>query len=69
MTDKVAQQVDLDRVLAVADQVSGARDKSLLWLRQPLKEFNGQSPEILVAMGRTDDVIDYLNSISSGFVG
>jgi hypothetical protein len=69
MSEKADREADLDRVLAVADQVSGGRRESLLWLRHPLKEFKGKTAESLVAMGRADDVIGYLNSTSNGFVG
>lgn len=69
MSDSRDRQADLDRVLAIADQVSGGRQESLLWLGRPLKEFRDQSPESLISMGRADDVIGYLRSIASGFVG
>ena len=69
MTDSSSRDIDLDRVLAVADQMSGARSESLKWLHQPLREFKGEKPHSLVMMGRVDDVIGYLHSISSGFVG
>ena len=69
MTDNPNLETDLDRVLAVVDQISGDRPKSLLWMRSPLKEFKGHTPERLVSIGRVDDVIAYLDSISSGFVG
>jgi hypothetical protein len=69
MSGGVDREADLDRVLAAADQVSGARRESLRWLRHPLKEFNGETAESSVAIGRADDVFGYLNSISSGFGG
>ena len=69
MTDFPSREIDLDRVLAIADQISGGRSESLKWLHQPLREFNGQTPHSLVLMDRVEDVIGYLNSISSGFVG
>jgi hypothetical protein len=34
-----------------------------------LREFKGKTPEELVSIGRVEDVIAYLNSISSGYVG
>lgn len=69
MTDNPNLETDLDRVLSAVDQISGDRHKSLLWLRSPLKEFKGHTPENLVSIGRVEDVIAYLNSVSSGFVG
>lgn len=67
MTDKPNLEADLDRVLAVVDEISGDRPKSLLWLRSPLEEFKGHTPERLVSIGRVDDVIAYLNSTLSPF--
>lgn len=69
MTALSGNSFDLERVLAIVDQISGGQQESSLWLRQPLQEFNGLSPESLVEMGRADDVIGYLSSLSGGFVG
>jgi uncharacterized protein (DUF2384 family) len=69
MTDKPSREADFERVLAVADQISGDRQASLLWLRRPLKEFDDRTPENLILMGQVENVLAYLSSISSGFVG
>jgi hypothetical protein len=69
MTADLNREADLDRLLTIVDQVSGDRQASLNWLQSPLKEFEGRTPETLVLAGRVEDVIAYLNSISSGFVG
>jgi hypothetical protein len=69
MTDTPHRESELNLVLSLADRISGSRQESLLWLRRPLKEFNGKSPEHLVSLGRVDELIGYLNSISGGFVG
>ena len=69
MTDNPNLEADLNKVLSVVDDISGDRHKSLLWLRSPLKEFKEKTPEDLVSIGRVEDVIAYLDSISSGYVG
>jgi hypothetical protein len=69
MTVDSNREADLERVLALVDRVSGDRQASLAWLQSPLKEFGGRTPENLVLMGRVEDVLAYLNSISRGFVG
>lgn len=69
MTADFSRAPDLERVLSAVDQISGDRQASLAWLRLPLKEFGNRTPENLVSMGRVEDVIAYLDSISSGFVG
>lgn len=68
MRDSFNNEGEIDRVLALADQISGDRQKSLLWLRRPLKQFNDQTPEQLVLKGRAGDLIPFLNSLSSGYV-
>lgn len=60
---------DVDRVIAFAESISGDRAKAVEWLNQPLEEFGGKTPLQLVAEGRTDDVIGYLQSFESGYVG
>lgn len=64
-----ACDTELVRVLAAADLVTVNREESVAWLERPLVAFGGQTPRALVASGRTDDVICYLGSLSSGFVG
>jgi len=60
---------DLERILEAVDQLSGDRQVSLAWLRTPLKEFQGLTPEELVGSGRTVDLLAYVDSVSGGFVG
>ena len=69
MTNSQVRDTKLLKVLAAADQVTANREESLAWLERPLAAFGGQTPETLVASGRADDVIKYLDSVSSGFVG
>ncbi len=60
---------DRSRVLAAADRVTASREATLEWFRRPLAAFDGKTPADLVALGRVDDVVAYLDSVSSGFVG
>jgi hypothetical protein len=60
---------DVERVILAAEAVSGDHDKAVWWLSQPLATFAGKTAPELIAEGRTDDVIGYLQSCESGFVG
>jgi uncharacterized protein (DUF2384 family) len=62
-------QFDLQGVLSAADDVTGDRTESLAWLVQPLKSFSGRTPASLVKAGKADDLLAYLESVSSGFAG
>lgn len=58
------------RTLAAAEEVFGDQDTAVAWMRnEPLAPFAHRTALDLVNEGRTDDVVDYLGSISSGFVG
>jgi len=60
---------DVDRIVALAESLSGDHAKAIEWLSQPLAAFAGKTALELVAEGRTDDVIGYLQSCESGYVG
>ncbi|PXV60546.1 Protein of unknown function [Dyella jiangningensis] len=60
---------DVDRVIDLAESISGDRAKAVWWLSQPLTTFAGKTALELIAEGRTDDVIGYLQSCESGYVG
>lgn len=64
-----ADMQNIERVILVAEAVSGDHDNAVEWLSQPLDTFGGQTPMQLLAEGCTDKVIDYLHSIAPGFVG
>lgn len=57
------------RVIAAAESLSGDRVKAIKWLDRPLASFSGKTPLQLIEEGRADDVIGYLQSFESGFVG
>ena len=57
------------RIITAAESISGDRSKAVEWLNQPLATFDGKMPLELIAEGRTDDVMGYLQSCESGFVG
>lgn len=60
---------EIDRVLAEAEAVFGDRATAATWLDQPLSTFHGRTPRQLINEGRADDILSYLASIESGFVG
>jgi uncharacterized protein (DUF2384 family) len=59
----------IKRVLASAKIIFGDHDRAVDWLSHPLATFGGKTPLQLIDEGRTDDVVGYLESIQSGFVG
>ncbi|WP_374473194.1 MbcA/ParS/Xre antitoxin family protein [Arenimonas sp.] len=69
MTSSRVTSLDTKRVLAAADLVTGDRKESVAWLKSPVGAFGGQSPEALITLGRTNDVIRYLESLSNGYIG
>lgn len=69
MTSSQSRESDRSRVLAAADRVTSNRAASLEWYGRPSDVFGGKTPEDLVSLGRADDVVGYLDSVSSGFVG
>lgn len=61
---------DVVRVLSAAHQLSGDLDAALFWFRnQPIPEFNHFTPLQLVEQGKVQELIDYIDSISSGAAG
>lgn len=69
MTTERFQEASFAEVLSFVDGITGERQRSLVWLQSPLTQFGGKTPEELISMGRACDVLGYLQSISSGFVG
>jgi uncharacterized protein (DUF2384 family) len=64
-----ASNEDADRVLTRAMTIASNRDRAKQWLDEPLPTFGGKTPLDLVAAGRTQEVLDYLDTIASGFLG
>ncbi|WP_199097666.1 antitoxin Xre/MbcA/ParS toxin-binding domain-containing protein [Dyella sp. ASV21] len=56
-------------VIAAVESISGDRAKAVWWLSQPLATFGGKTALELNAEGRANDVIRYLQSFESGYVG
>jgi hypothetical protein len=65
----VANESPIERILLAAEAISGDRDKAVAWLQDPIATFGGKTALELVAEGRTDDLLGYLASFESGFVG
>lgn len=58
------------RVISAASDTFGDRDTAIAWMmNEPIQAFRHKTAYSLVAEGRTDDVVLYLDSIASGFVG
>ncbi|MDR2213048.1 MAG: DUF2384 domain-containing protein [Pseudomonadales bacterium] len=61
---------DLMRVLSAALEVQPDIERALFLIKnQPIPAFRHKTLLQLVQEGRTDDAIDYLESISGGFAG
>lgn len=61
---------DLMRVLSAAAEAQPDIERALFLVKNyPVPAFRHKTLLQLVQEGRTDDAIDYLESISSGFVG
>jgi hypothetical protein len=70
--NEVLQQYlrDVLRVLTAAEDSNGDRIRAVYWfVNAPLSEFEYRTPEQLVQEGRTQAVIDYIESVSSGATG
>jgi RNA recognition motif-containing protein len=58
------------RAMSAAYEVTEDRDRTIFWFRNtPIAEYAHQTAEQLVAMGKTDAVIAYLQSIALGSSG
>jgi hypothetical protein len=58
------------RALSSAFEVTHDRNRSVFWFRNtPIPEFGYSTAEELVATGKTDAVVAYVTSISSGSTG
>jgi hypothetical protein len=62
-------ELSIQRLLGTVELITGGRARAKKWLTEPVDSFDGKSALELVAEGRTDDVMRYLSSIESGFVG
>lgn len=61
---------DLMRVLSAASVVQPDRGRALFLIKNaPIPAFRHKTILHLVAEGRADEAVDYLESVSSGFVG
>lgn len=61
---------NLMRVLSAASVVQPDRNRALFLIKNaPIPAFRHKTILQLVAEGRTEDAVDYLESVGSGFVG
>lgn len=62
--------VDLLRVLAVATEMTGDKQRAASLIRnEPLRIFGYKTVDTLLKEGRADDVIAYLESLAGGAAG
>lgn len=62
---------DVVRVLAAAEGVAiGDRQRVIFWfMNEPLQDFDYQTPDELVRLGKVQAVFDYIESIAGGATG
>lgn len=61
---------DVVRALSAAYALCGDIDRALFWFRNhPIPEFGHRTAIDLVAAGKVDAVVDYVESLSAGFTG
>ncbi|MGH8107552.1 MAG: MbcA/ParS/Xre antitoxin family protein [Arenimonas sp.] len=69
MKDSIDASSSEQFILAEAEKIFEGRANAIQWFNTPLVIFNGKTPAELVKVGRSADIVDYLQSISAGFVG
>lgn len=57
------------RVIAAAAVIMGGSKQAASWYRTPLADFAGRTAEALVAEGRAEDVVRYIESLGGGESG
>lgn len=61
---------DIVRVISATANIQPDVEHAVFWMKNtPIPAFRHKTAYDLVAQGRTEDVIDYLESIQSGYVG
>lgn len=65
----IVDDLRVRRVLLAAEAISGDRDRAVTWLQGPIATFGGKTALELVAEGRTDDLLGYIQYFESGYVG
>jgi hypothetical protein len=59
----------LKRVLRAVLAFGNDPQSALEYIRRPARSFEGKTVLEMIAAGRTDDVLNYLQSFSAGYVG
>jgi len=65
----IVDDLRVRHVLIAVEAICGNRDKAVAWLQEPLAAFGSKNALELVAEGRTDDLLGYIQSFESGYVG
>ena len=67
--DMQADTEGIEEVLARATAIAGTHARAKQWLSEPLPTFGGKTPIELVEANRTQDLLDYLETVEAGFLG
>lgn len=51
------------------ESVFGDRAAAFRWMDSPIPAFNGATPAMMVADGRTDEVVQLLREVDLGYMG
>lgn len=58
------------QVIRAAEDIAGDLPKAIFWFKnEPLRDFGYRTPEHVVAEGKTTNLLNYLESVESGFQG
>lgn len=56
--------------MAAEDVAGGDRDRAVFWfMNEPIQDFDFQTPDTLLRVGKAQMVIDYIESIAGGATG
>jgi len=65
----IVDDLRVRRVLQAVEAISGDHERAVAWLQEPIATFGGKTALELVAEGRAGDLLGYIQSFESGYVG
>ena len=61
---------DVLRVLSAATSLNGSISAAVFWLKnQPIADFGHRTPRQLIQAGKTQSLVDYIESLDAGATG
>jgi hypothetical protein len=64
------ERLQRTRVIRAAARISGSHELAVEWFENELLEvFGSRTPQTLVAEGRTEELLAYIQSLDAGFLG